>query len=195
MHNNILQLDSSGRDEASLTRQMSAIVVEQLQLKYPQATLTKRNVAKGVSLVDEQWITANFTPATDRSFAQIAKLSESDTLVAELEHAQNIVIGAPIYNFSLPASLKAWIDMIARAGLTFKYTESGSEGLLLAKKVYILLASGGVEIGSIHDFSSNYLKHVLSFLGLTDVLIIDVNQYPLQEDVMIVKQQIMTLIQ
>ncbi|HHL31490.1 MAG TPA: FMN-dependent NADH-azoreductase [Oceanospirillales bacterium] len=194
MHNNILQIDSSGRDAASLTRQMSAIVVEQLQLKYPQATLTKRNVAKGVSLVDEPWITANFTPATDRSFAQISKLSESDTLVAELENAQHIVIGAPIYNFSLPASLKAWIDMVARAGLTFKYTESGSVGLLSAKRVYLLLASGGVEIGSSHDFSSNYLKHVLSFLGLSDVLVIDVNQYPLQEDATIVKQRIMALI-
>ena len=82
------------------------------------------------------------------------------------------MIGSPIYNFSVPASLKAWIDLVARAGVTFRYTANGPQGLLSNKKAYVIVASGGTEIGSRIDFASRYLRHVLEFLGIDDVTII-----------------------
>ena len=122
--------------------------------------------------IDETWVAANFTPAADRSEAQNARLAQSDALVAELQAADTIVIGLPVYNFGVPAALKAWIDLIARAGVTFRYTAEGPEGLLTGKKVIVAFASGGVQLGSDYDFASTYLRHVLGFVGLTDVSII-----------------------
>ena len=87
----------------------------------------------------------------------------------ELVAADVVVIGTPIYNFSIPASLKAWVDMVARARKTFRYTENGPVGLLSDKKAYIVVASGGVKVGSPADFATPYLRHALSFVGITDV--------------------------
>jgi FMN-dependent NADH-azoreductase len=117
-------------------------------------------------------VTGTFTPADARSDAQNEALSFSDTLVAEVIAADTIVIGTPIYNFGAPAVLKAWIDQIARAGVTFQYTENGPEGLLEGKKVIIAVASGGTQIGSDYDFASPYLKFALGFLGITDVTVL-----------------------
>ena len=83
-----------------------------------------------------------------------------------------VVIGAPMYNFSIPAALKAWIDLVARAGLTFRYTENGPVGMLENKKAYVMLATGGTSIGSEIDYASGYLRHVLGFLGIHDVELI-----------------------
>src|SRR3546814_1403365 len=91
-------------------------------------------------------------------------LSGADELIAELEAADTIVITAPIYNFAIPASLKAWVDLIARARRTFRYTEAGPEGLLKGKRAFIVFASGGVPLGSEVDFASGYLKHILGFV-------------------------------
>ena len=93
-----------------------------------------------------------------------------------LLEADVLVIGAPIYNFSIPASLKAYFDLVARAGLTFKYTENRPEGLLKNKKAYIVVSSGGTEIGSDIDFAGNYIKHFLGFLGITDVEFVKLDQ-------------------
>src|SRR5690606_7995661 len=90
-------------------------------------------------------------------------------LIGEIEAADTIIITAPIYNFSIPASLKAWIDQVARARRTFRYTEVGSEGLLKGKRVYIVFVSGGVPLGSEVDFASAYLRHILGFIGISDV--------------------------
>ena len=103
---------------------------------------------------------------------QHAKLGESAAMVAELQQADVIVIGAPIYNFGVPASLKAWVDMIARARLTFRYTEQGAEGLLKGKKAYVVVASGGVPVDSPADFATPYLRQALKFIGITDVEVI-----------------------
>jgi len=89
-----------------------------------------------------------------------------------LKNADTLVIGVPIYNFSIAAALKAWIDMIARARLTFSYSENGPVGLLQGKKAYLVVASGGVPIGSPVDFATPYLLHTLSFVGITDVEIV-----------------------
>ena len=124
----------------------------------------------------ENWVAANFTDEAERSDAQKAELALSDTLVEELIAADILVIGTPIYNFGIPAALKAWIDMVARARMTFHYTANGPEGLLTGKKAYILVASGGTEIGSEIDFATGYLRHVLGFIGITDVTFIAADQ-------------------
>ena len=93
----------------------------------------------------------------------------ADETLLELAAADVLVIGAPIYNFSIPASLKAWVDMIARARLTFRYTDRGVEGLLADRKTYIVVPSGGVPVGSPVDFATPYLRHVLGFVGINDI--------------------------
>jgi len=100
-------------------------------------------------------------------------LAFSDTLIKELQDADTIVIGVPIYNFGSPASLKAWMDLVARPRVTFRYTEGGPEGLLKGKKAIITAASGGVPVGSDKDFATRHLTFFLGFLGITDVTIID----------------------
>ena len=164
----ILHIDASARKDGSSTRKMSAAIVEQLG----GSDITYRDVADGLPFVTEAWVGANFTDESERSAAQKAILAQSDALIAELESADTIVIGSPIYNFGIPAALKAWIDMVARARKTFKYTENGPVGLLEGKKVYLAMASGGTKIGSDIDFAATYMQHVLSFLGLNDVTII-----------------------
>lgn len=172
--NTILQIDSSGRSQGSLTRELSEKITNRLSNNNSQ--VVKRDLNSGVPFVNEEWIGANFTDKEQRSQEQVDVLKTSDLLVAELQAADHIVIGSPIYNFNIPAVLKAWIDMIARAKVTFEYSENGPVGLLKNKKAYVAIASGGVSVGSAMDFSSHYLKHVLAFVGITDVTIIDASQ-------------------
>ena len=100
----------------------------------------------------------------------------SGALIEEIKAADVIVIGVPIYNFGVPASLKAWVDQIARAGVTFRYTENGPQGLLDGKRAIIALASGGTAIGSDIDFASDYLRHIMGFIGITEVEIVAADQ-------------------
>lgn len=165
----ILRVDSSGRSAGSASRSLTDQLIARLTAENPEATIVTRDAAWGLPFVTESWINANFTPADERDDGHREALAPSDALVAELEAADIIVIGAPIYNFGIPATLKAWIDMVARAGKTFKYTESGPVGLLEGKKAYVAIASGGTEVGSAIDFASGYLKHVLGFIGIHDV--------------------------
>ena len=122
--------------------------------------------------VDEQWLGANFTDPAQRTAEQRALLGPSDRLVAQLEAADVVVIGAPIYNFGIPAALKAWVDMVARARVTFRYTEQGPVGLLEGKRAILVMASGGTPVGSGIDFASGYLRHVLGFIGIHEVDVI-----------------------
>ena len=165
----ILRIDSSARRDASETRALSDALIGHIEAT-ANTTVTLRDLAVDApSLVNEAWVGANFTDSEARSDTQVAELAASDALVAELEAADVIVIGAPIYNFSIPAVLKAWIDMVARAGVTFRYGENGPEGLLKNKQAYVVMASGGVPIGSAMDFASPYLRHLLGFIGIHDV--------------------------
>jgi FMN-dependent NADH-azoreductase len=166
---NILKIDSSSRQETSVSRQLSKRVAARLLAENPNAEVVSRNVTSGLSPVSEDWITANFTPADDRSDDQKNILSLSDELVSELKQADIILIGLPIYNFGIPASLKAWVDLIARVGATFSYTEQGPQGLLSGKRVIVSVASGGVPVGSPVDFATTFLTHILGFIGITDV--------------------------
>lgn len=175
MKNTILQINSSSRFEGSVTRDISAQLTHQLQQR-TGLSVVERDLAQGIDFIDEQWVGANFTDPGDRSDEQKAALVLSDTLIEELQQASHIVIAAPIYNFSVPAVLKAWIDQVARARVTFRYTENGPEGLLRGKKAFMVVASGGVPLGSEVDYASTYLRHVMGFLGIDDVTLVNANE-------------------
>lgn len=165
----ILEVQASARAEGSVSRNLTADLIGALEDRYGKADITRRDLAQGLPFVDEAWVAANLTAAEERTSTQHQILSRSDDLVAELQEADVIVIGAPMYNFSVPAVLKAWIDMIARARLTFRYTENGVEGLLKGKRAYVVVPSGGVPVGTPADFATPYLRHALGFVGITDV--------------------------
>ena len=135
-------------------------------------SVVTRDTTDGTDIVDEAWIGANFTPEEERSDAQRERLRVSETLVEELFAADILVIAVPIYNFGIPASLKAWIDQVARARRTFRYSEEGPEGLLGGRKAYLLVTSGGTAADSEIDFATPYLRHVLRFMGIDDVTVI-----------------------
>lgn len=173
----ILRIDASARNAGSTTRQLTDQLVARLVEQGYGAAVTQRDLAlTPPALLTEAWVGANFTDETERSDEQRAALAASDELIAELEAADTVVIGVPVYNFAIPASLKAWVDLIARARRTFRYTETGPEGLLKGKKAYLVVASGGVPVGSDYDFATGYLRHVLGFVGITDVAIIAADQ-------------------
>lgn len=171
----LLTINSSGRQTESLTRGMVAQVIEYIKKQHNQATVIERDVATGIPFINESWITANFTADEERTQDHLMRLKASNDLVDEIIQADYLVIGSPIYNFSIPAVLKAWVDQIARARLTFKYTETGPVGLMTGKKAILVMASGGVPIGSAMDFATPYLKQVMNFIGISDVTVIDAN--------------------
>lgn len=165
MTSTVLHIDSSARSESSVTRSLSAEITQKLGA----ARVIRRDLSAPLPLLDEAWVGANFTPADQRTEDQKALLALSDSLIAELKEADTIVIGAPIYNFSVPSTLKAWIDLVARVGVTFQYSETGPKGLLEGKRAIIAVASGGTQAGSDVDFATTYLRHVLGFIGITEV--------------------------
>ena len=168
----VLSINSSGRQEGSVSRELSADLIAALEDRHQSINLTQRDVGSGLPFVDAAWIEANFTPDENRTERQIETLSLSDELVEELKAADVIVLGVAVYNFSISAALKAWIDMVCRARLTFRYTEKGPVGLLQGKTVYAVVATGGVAVGSPMDFATPYLRHAFGFLGITDVQVI-----------------------
>ena len=165
----ILEINAAARYDGSISRKLAADLSNALADRLGNADVKRRDLAKGLPFIDEEWVTANSTPEEERSEHHRKILAYSDELVAELQDADVLVIGAPIYNFSVPAVLKAWIDMVARARLTFRYTETGPKGLLTGKKAYVVVPSGGVPVGSEMDFATPYLRHVLAFIGITEV--------------------------
>lgn len=165
MTTSILRIDTSARREGSVSRDLTDRIIA----RFPDAAITTRDLAPGLPLINETWVGANFTPEAERSTEQRATLALSDELIAEVKAADTLVIGLPIYNFGVPATLKAWVDQVARAGVTFRYTENGPEGLLSGKRAIVVVASGGTEAGSEIDFATGYIRHVLGFIGITDV--------------------------
>ena len=168
----ILRVDSSARRTDSVSRTLGDEVVRRLQLAYPEAEVETIDLADGISHIDDAWIAANFTAQDERSAEQVSRLSVSDAAIAAVKAADVVVVTAPVYNFSVPSVLRAWIDHICRAGLTFRYTEDGPQGLLADRPVYLVMASGGVPFGSPVDFASGYLKQVFGFIGIDDVRLV-----------------------
>ena len=177
MAKNILRLDASMRKTGSHSRDLSDKLIKQLtgknQTNENPSKITIRDLANGIPFIDENWIKANFTAVDERTSKQHKCLTTSDVLVNELNDADLIVIGLPIYNFGVPAVFKAWIDQVVRSKLTFRYGDNGPVGLVNNKKAYIIIVSGGTKIDSELDFISHYLRHVLSFIGITDISFID----------------------
>jgi FMN-dependent NADH-azoreductase len=163
----LLHLDSSPL-ASSITRELTAEFVATWIAAHPHGTVIHRDLT-----LDAQWIGANFTPEEARTPEQKSLLALSDQLIAELNQADEYVFGVAMHNFSIPSTLKLWIDQIARAGHTFSYGAEGPKGLLTGKKATILIASGGsYELGTPYgafNFVEPYLKTVLGFLGITDV--------------------------
>jgi len=166
----ILQVNASARREGANSTRLAERIVERLRAAHPQATSTLRDLAVTPHpVLDEAALGALFTPADKRSPEQAARVALDDALIAEVQAQDVIVLGVPMYNFGVPVQLKSWIDAIARAGVTFRYTASGPEGLLKGKTVYVALARGGMYRDTPNDSQVPYLKSVLGFLGLTDV--------------------------
>jgi len=166
----LLQINASARRDGANSTKLANTVVERLVAAHAGAQVTVRDLAaQPVTVLDEAALGALFTPADQRSAAQAAVVAEYDALIAEVQAHDAIVLGVPMYNFGVPVQLKAWIDAIARAGVTFRYTENGPEGLIKGKTVYVALARGGLYRDQPHDTQVPYLKTVLGFLGLTDV--------------------------
>lgn len=161
----ILRIDASARGAESVTRQLADRIIA----RFEDAQVTTRDLSRGLPQIDEEWVTANFTPAGDRTPAHQETLALSDSLVDEIKDADVLVIGLPVYNFGVPSSFKAWIDQIARVGITFQYTAEGPEGLLKGKRAIVVYASGGVPMGSPVDFASGHVRQVLNFVGIEDV--------------------------
>jgi len=167
---NILQINSSARSEGSYSTRLADRIVARLREADPEATLTLRNLtAKPHPTLDEAALGALFTPAAQRNVEQAARVALDDALIAEIAAADVVVLGVPMYNFGVPAQLKNWIDAISRAGVTFRYTSHGPEGLLKGKKVYVALTRGGKYRNTPSDTQVPYLATVLGFLGMTDV--------------------------
>lgn len=173
---NILHIISSARAGASYSIRLGNGIVEKLQAAYPGSTVRVRNLAtQPFPHLEESHLEAFNAPVESHSPAQQAAVRHSDEAIGEVMAADVIVIGVPLYNFSIPSTLKSWIDHIIRAKITFRYTASGPEGLIKGKKVYVAASSGGVYSegpGAANDFAIPYLNVVLGFLGLTDITVV-----------------------
>ncbi len=167
---NILQVNSSARQVGSQSSRLAAELSARLLAAQPDAVLVVRDLARDPHpALDEAALGALFTPVDARTPEQAARVALDDALIAEIQAADVVVIGAPMYNFGVSTQLKNWIDAIARARVTFEYTEKGPVGLLTGKTVYVVLTRGGVHRGTERDSQVPYLRAVLGFLGMTEL--------------------------
>ncbi len=173
----LLKIDVSPRGDASYSRQLGSTFLQAWQAANPGATVTTRDLAKNQpTYVDLQWIAGAFSPPEQLTDEHKAALKLSNEIVAEAQAADAILITTPIYNFQVPAVLKAWIDHLVRVGITVNYTAEGPVGQLKGKKVYVIVAgAGSYDKGTpaeSYDHLSPYLKFIFGFIGLTDVQIL-----------------------
>ncbi|MEA2878138.1 MAG: FMN-dependent NADH-azoreductase [Hyphomicrobiales bacterium] len=173
---NILFVTSSSRGSASYSNRVATNVLSELRSRDPAARVTVRDVGREpLPHINDDFVTATRGATMPQTDEQRALLARSEAMVDELFAADVIVIAAPMINFTIPSNLKAWIDYVARAGRTFRYSEKGPEGLVKGKQVIIVAARGGVYADNpAFDFQLPYLKSVLGFLGMTDVTVLEV---------------------
>jgi len=166
----VLQLNSSIYSEGGQSTQLAAQFVEALREREPLAKVTVRDLARDpVPHLDAARFGAFIAKPEQRNAQQQAVVDYSDVLIGELRRADVIVLGLPMYNFGLPSALKAYFDHVARAGVTFRYTEKGPVGLLNGKKAYVFATRGGMYAGTPKDTQTQYIRDFLSFVGITDV--------------------------
>jgi FMN-dependent NADH-azoreductase len=171
---NILQINSSARrvqgDQGSISTRLADELAAQLRAQNPQAALSVRDLGlQPHPMLDEAALQAVFTPAEQRSTEQAERVALDTALLEQLRAADVLVLAVPMINFGVPAQLKNWIDAVAKAGQSFRYTANGPEGLLTGKKVYTVLTRGGIYRDLPADTMVPYLRNVLGFLGMTDV--------------------------
>ena len=165
----VLQINSSARTGGNANQLAEKFVADWLEQRPEDRAIRRDLTANPIPHLTEETLNAFFTPAEQRDEALQAAVKLSDDLVAELLAADVLVIAAPLYNFGIPSTLKAYFDHIARAGITFRYTAQGPQGLLRGKRVYVLAARGGNYSGTPMDTQTSYLRNFLGFLGLDDV--------------------------
>ena len=182
----ILLITSSPRAESYSTR-VARSLAENLVAREPDSTLTVRDLArKSLAHIDDTFAVARNLPPEKLTAAENAALALSDELLKELFAADTLIIAAGMINFGIPSNLKAYIDYIVRPGVTFRYTAKGPEGLITGKKVYLVLARGGIySKGPLQplNFQDTYLRAALPFIGLTDIEVITVEGVALGRDV------------
>ena len=165
----ILRLDASANPESSGSRKLGDYLLRQIALTNQHIEVRERDLNLDAQFIDGDWIAANFSAADSRSDAHNQRLAHSDKLIAELEWADHLVLTTPMYNFGIPSTLKAWIDQVCRAWVTFRYTAEGPVGLLTGKRADIVITTGGAPLGSPVDFVSSYLRQVFAFIGINEI--------------------------
>ena len=185
----ILHLDSAVTGEDSVSRKLTADIVAKLKAANPDATVTYRDLNDGVEAIDNDWYRAVRLAPENPTPAQQKLVAISDAYLKEIQDADVLVLGAPIYNFNIPAQVKNWIDQIGRAGISFRYTEAGPEGLLKGKRAIIAYSAAGTPMGSDMDFASGYLRYILGFLGITDVTFVAADRLAMDRDAGLARAQ------
>jgi FMN-dependent NADH-azoreductase len=174
----ILNIQSSPRGKASFSIQLADAIVSKLIAVYPGSEVETIDLVKtSFPHLEEAHLTSFFTPVEKHTLADRVAIRHSDENIHALKDADIVVIGAPMYNFGIHSTLKAWIDHIVRSGLTFSHSEKGFEGLVKGKKVYVALSSGGIySEGQMKgmDFVEPYLRVILGVIGLTDITFVRV---------------------
>jgi FMN-dependent NADH-azoreductase len=173
----ILRVDSSAKTENSESRRLTDRIIDGLKTNGKSLEVTVRDLNESLPQVNTAWIEANNTASDDQTDEHKKTLALSNTLVGEIEAADTLIIGVALYNFSITASLKLWIDLVCRARKTFAYVDGSPKGLMTGKKAIICFASGGTPFESNIDFASGYLRHILSLIGITDVTLISADKH------------------
>jgi FMN-dependent NADH-azoreductase len=169
----VLIIESSARQQDSVSRQLTQTFINQWKTAHPGDQITVRDLAVSpVPHLDINLLGGWMKPAGQRSDIEESSLERSNQLTDELLAADVLVMAAPMYNFAIPSTLKAWLDHVLRAGVTFKYTDTGPQGLLSGKRAYVLTARGGIYAGSPADHQEPYLRQVMAFIGIHDVTFI-----------------------
>ena len=174
---NVLRIESSIKPQGAVSTKLMDEIIEKLG----DTTVTTRNVST-TPAIDANWLGAVFAPSDARDDAQQEIAAYSDSLINEIQTNDVLVIGVPVYNFNIPARLKNWIDQIARAGVTFQYTETGPQGLIHGKRAILAFSSDGTAAGSDIDFAERYMRHILGFIGITDVTSVTAQQIAFDPD-------------
>lgn len=178
----ILHLDAAITGENSVSRKLTADITAKLQARNPAASVTYRDLNEGVPAIDGAWFEAVRLAPASPSAEQQKLIGISDAYLKEVQDADVLVIGSPVYNFGITAQLKNWLDQIARAGVSFRYTEAGPEGLLTGKRAIIAYTAAGTPLGSDLDFASGYLRHMLGFMGITEVEFVAADRLAMDRD-------------
>lgn len=166
----VLIIESSARQQDSVSRQLTRDFIQQWQAAHPGGQINVRDVAANpLPHLDADLLGGWMKPAEQRSMPEQEAFERSNQLTDELLAADVLVMAAPMYNFTIPSTLKAWLDHVLRAGITFKYTPTGPQGLLQGKRAIVLTARGGIHAGAGSDHQEPYLRQAMAFIGIHDV--------------------------